>query len=105
MFADLKTIAKFAQMEYKLGDAERGKTIFEGIIDSHPKRWDLWSVYLDMEAAQENVQSIRSIFERLFSQTLTTHKAKQAHLLSTCPLLLTGLSDSSSRSGSLWRRS
>ena len=41
---DIKAIAKFAQMEYKLGDPERGKTIFEGIIDSHLKRLDLWSV-------------------------------------------------------------
>lgn len=56
---DLKTIAKFAQMEYKLGDAERGKTIFEGIIDSHPKRLDLWSVYVDMEVGQKDMQSIR----------------------------------------------
>jgi len=56
---DIKTIAKFAQMEYKLGDPERGKTIFEGIIDSHPKRLDLWSVYVDMEAGQKDVQSIR----------------------------------------------
>ena len=56
---DLKTISKFAQLEYKLGDPERGKTIFEGIIDSHPKRWDLWSIYLDMEASQKNIQSLR----------------------------------------------
>lgn len=46
-------------MEYKLGDPERGKTIFEGIVDSHPKRWDLWSMYMDMEAAQKDIQSIR----------------------------------------------
>lgn len=46
-------------MEYKLGDPERGKTIFEGIVDSHPKRWDLWSIYIDMEAGQSDIQSIR----------------------------------------------
>lgn len=57
--SDLKTISKFAQLEYKLGDSERGKTVFEGIVDSHPKRWDLWSVYLDMEAGQGDIASIR----------------------------------------------
>lgn len=56
---DLKTISRFAQLEYKLGDPERGKTIFEGIVDSHPKRWDLWSVYMDMEATQGDIQSLR----------------------------------------------
>jgi hypothetical protein len=58
---DLKTISKFAQLEYKLGDPERGKTVFEGIVDSHPKRWDLWSVYIDMEAAQRDIQSLRFV--------------------------------------------
>ena len=57
--SDLKTISKFAQLEYKLGDPERGKTIFEGIVDSHPKRWDLWGVYMDMEASQKEIQSLR----------------------------------------------
>lgn len=72
----LKTISKFAQLEYKLGDAERGKTIFEGIVDSHPKRWDLWSIYMDMEAGQGDIQSIRNIFNRVFAIKMTSHKAK-----------------------------
>lgn len=58
-FLDIKTASKFAQLEYKHGGPERGKTIFEGIVDSHPKRWDIWSIYIDMEAGQGNIQSIR----------------------------------------------
>ncbi|KAF7306752.1 hypothetical protein MIND_00466900 [Mycena indigotica] len=72
----LKTISRFAQLEYKLGDPERGKTLFEGIIDSHPKRLDLWSVYMDMEAGQNQIQSLRNLFGRVLSQKLTSHKAK-----------------------------
>ncbi|EIW86889.1 hypothetical protein CONPUDRAFT_115715 [Coniophora puteana RWD-64-598 SS2] len=72
----LKTISKFAQLEYKLGDPERGKTIYEGIVDSHPKRWDLWSVYMDMEAGQQNIQSLRNIFERVLTHKMTSRKAK-----------------------------
>ena len=64
---DLKTITKFAQMEYRLGDPERGRTIFEGIVDSHPKRWDLWSIYIDMEGTQRNIHSIRYSFSIKFS--------------------------------------
>lgn len=56
---DLKTISKFGQMEYKYGTPERGKSIFEGIVESHPKRWDLWSIYIDMEAGQKEIQSVR----------------------------------------------
>ncbi|KAJ7596847.1 hypothetical protein C8J56DRAFT_918480 [Mycena floridula] len=72
----LKTISRFAQLEYKLGEPERGKTLFEGIVESHPKRWDLWTVYMDMEASQENIQSLRDIFDRVFAIKMTSHKAK-----------------------------
>ncbi|KAI6047791.1 hypothetical protein EDC04DRAFT_2555890 [Pisolithus marmoratus] len=72
----IKTISKFAQMEYKLGDAERGRTIFEGIVDSHPKRWDLWSIYMDMETKQGDIQHLRHIFGRVLAIKMTSHKAK-----------------------------
>ncbi|KAF8578416.1 U3 snoRNP-associated protein Rrp5 [Ramaria rubella] len=72
----LKTITKFAQMEYKRGDPERGRTLFEGIVDSHPKRWDLWSVYMDMEVTQKNLQGLRSLFGRVLALKMTSHKAK-----------------------------
>ncbi|CAE6393843.1 unnamed protein product [Rhizoctonia solani] len=73
---NLKTISTFARMEYKLGDPERGKTIFEGIVESHPKRNDLWSMYSDMEASQSNVQSVRNIFNRALARKLTAKQAK-----------------------------
>ncbi|CDO73457.1 hypothetical protein BN946_scf185013.g92 [Trametes cinnabarina] len=72
----LKTICKFAQLEYKLGDPERGKTIFEGIVDSHPKRWDMWSIYIDMEAGQNDIMSLRNLFNRVLALKMTSHKAK-----------------------------
>jgi len=72
----LKTISKFAQLEYKLGEPERGKTLFEGIVDSHPKRWDLWTIYIDMEVGQNDIQSMRNLFDRVLAQKMTSHKAK-----------------------------
>ncbi|KAM6498466.1 hypothetical protein JOM56_006414 [Amanita muscaria] len=72
----LKTISRFAQLEYKYGDPERGRTIFEGIVDSHPKRWDLWSIYMDMETGQRNIQSLRNLFDRVLALKMTSHKAK-----------------------------
>ena len=56
---DIKTISRFAQLEYKMADPERGRTVFEGIVSIHPKRWDIWSIYMDMEATQSNIQSLR----------------------------------------------
>ncbi|KAG8895576.1 rRNA biogenesis protein rrp5, partial [Tulasnella sp. 403] len=72
----LKTITKFAQLEYQLGDPERGKTIFEGVISSHPKRLDLWSIYIDQEAKAENVDTVRHIFNRLIKLKLSSKKAR-----------------------------
>ncbi|KAH9486567.1 rRNA biogenesis protein rrp5 [Psilocybe cubensis] len=72
----LKTISKFAQVEYKYGEPERGKTLFEGIVDSHPKRWDMWSIYMDMESVQGDIQSLRNLFDRVLSLKMTSHKAK-----------------------------
>ncbi|KAF8445766.1 U3 snoRNP-associated protein Rrp5 [Boletus edulis BED1] len=72
----IKTISKFAQLEYKLGDVERGRTIFEGIVDSHPKRWDIWSVYMDMEARNGDIQHLRNLFDHVLAIKMTSHKAK-----------------------------
>jgi rRNA biogenesis protein RRP5 len=56
---DIKTICKFAQMEFKYGDAERGRTMFEGIMTNYPKRVDLWNIFLDMEIRIGDLATIR----------------------------------------------
>ncbi|KZO92777.1 hypothetical protein CALVIDRAFT_540664 [Calocera viscosa TUFC12733] len=72
----IKTILKFALMEYELGDPERGKTLFEAIVDSHAKRLDLWFVYADMEAKQGDLQAARKLFDRMLTIKLNTFRAK-----------------------------
>lgn len=42
-----------------LAPAERGRSIFEGVLRNYPKRLDLWSVYLDQEVALGDQQRIR----------------------------------------------
>ena len=39
--------------------AERGRSVFEGVLRNYPKRLDLWSVYLDQEVALGDAQRIR----------------------------------------------
>ncbi len=122
---DLKTISQFALLEYKHGDPERGKTLFEGIIDSHPKRWDMWSVYMDMEGTQKNIQNLRyvdpclalipcaewrknrNLFGRVFALKMTSHKAKSVRFAvssSELDMLITCFQGRSSKSGLNWRR-
>jgi rRNA biogenesis protein RRP5 len=51
-------------MEFKFGEAERGRTIFEGVMSNYPKRVDLWSIYLDMEIRAGEQDIIRWDRER-----------------------------------------
>ncbi|KAF7723464.1 rRNA bioproteinsis protein rrp5 [Apophysomyces ossiformis] len=72
----IKTVVKFAQMEFKHGEAERGRTIFEGIVSNYPKRVDLWSIYLDMEIKEGDHSMIRRLFERVTALKFSSKKMK-----------------------------
>jgi rRNA biogenesis protein RRP5 len=59
MIVDISLISKFAQMEFKFGSAERGRTIFETLLATYPKRVDLWNIYLDLEIREKNHDKVR----------------------------------------------
>ena len=48
-----------AVLEVKHGDTERGKTLFEGLVNRYPRRLDLWSVYIDQLGKAEDIQGVR----------------------------------------------
>ncbi|KAI1310937.1 hypothetical protein F5Y03DRAFT_391931 [Xylaria venustula] len=63
----LPLMTKFAALEYNSpnGSAERGRTMFEGLIASFPKRFDLWSQLLDHEGGPNADKAvIRDVFDR-----------------------------------------
>ncbi|KAG0259771.1 rRNA biogenesis protein rrp5 [Mortierella polycephala] len=72
----IKTISKFAQLEFKYGEPERGRTIFEGVMSNYPKRVDLWSVYIDMEIRNGEQDAVRRLFARVVSLKLSSKKMK-----------------------------
>lgn len=57
--SDAKTIERFAILEFKVGDAERGKTIYEGLIDRYPKELFRWNNYIDQLAKLGDIQGVR----------------------------------------------
>jgi rRNA biogenesis protein RRP5 len=63
-------------MEFKHGEPERGRTIFEGIVNSYPKRLDLWNVWLDKEMQQGDAEKVRRLFERVLNLKISSKKAK-----------------------------
>ncbi|KAI9663440.1 MAG: rRNA biogenesis protein rrp5 [Trizodia sp. TS-e1964] len=66
-YAHVDITSKFAQLEFKSpsGDAERGRTIFEGILSTWPKKADLWSVWLDLEIKAGDAAQVRAVFGRV----------------------------------------
>ncbi|KAM4852440.1 protein RRP5 homolog [Thomomys bottae] len=69
-------IAKFAQLEFQLGDAERAKAIFENMLSTYPKRTDVWSVYIDMVIKHGSQKEVRDIFERVIHLSLAPKRMK-----------------------------
>ncbi|XP_071503484.1 LOW QUALITY PROTEIN: protein RRP5 homolog [Diadema antillarum] len=69
-------IVKFAQLEYRHAEPERGKTMFENVLSNYPKRTDIWSIYLDMTIRQGDVEPCRHLFERVIHLNLSAKKIK-----------------------------
>lgn len=69
--------SRFARLEFKCGDVERGKTIFENILNDNPKKTDIWRVYQDMirkfgtrlvdneEVREQNDETLKRISESI----------------------------------------
>ena len=68
--------SKFAQIEFRYGEAERGKTMFETILANYPKRTDLWSVYADQLVKTGDLDSARALFRRMSTLNLQAKKMK-----------------------------
>ncbi|KAE9372351.1 nucleic acid-binding protein [Stipitochalara longipes BDJ] len=63
----LNLTLKFAALEFhsSLGSPERGRTMFEGLLSTFPKRLDIWNQLLDLEIQQGDQEIIRGVFERV----------------------------------------
>lgn len=59
---------RFAQNEFEHGSVERGRSVFEGLMASYPKRLDLWNVYFDKEVKAGDLRAARNLLERLVSE-------------------------------------
>ncbi|XP_004303371.1 PREDICTED: protein RRP5 homolog [Fragaria vesca subsp. vesca] len=72
----IKFLSQTAILEFKCGNPERGRSLFENILRQNPKRTDLWSVYLDQEIRLGDTDLIRALFERATSLSLPAKKMK-----------------------------
>ncbi|XP_029361738.1 protein RRP5 homolog isoform X2 [Echeneis naucrates] len=69
-------IAKFAQLEFRYGDVEKGRTMFDKVLTSYPKRTDLWSVFIDLMVKHGSQKEVRVLFDRVIHLSLSVKKIK-----------------------------
>lgn len=69
-------IAKFAQLEFRYGDAEKGRTMFDKVLTSYPKRTDLWSVFIDLMVKHGSQKDVRALFDRVIHLSVSVKKIK-----------------------------
>ena len=64
--SQLSTTSKFAALEFRspAGDPERGRTLFEGLIASWPRRWDFWGILLDLEISRVGREAKVSVSDK-----------------------------------------
>jgi rRNA biogenesis protein RRP5 len=76
-------ISKYGILEFKSGNPENGRTMFEGIVNNYPKRMDIWSIYMDMETkyGKDNQTQARHLFERCLSNDHIIKKPKKMKLV------------------------
>ncbi|KAK3295771.1 uncharacterized protein B0H64DRAFT_432451 [Chaetomium fimeti] len=68
--AHLALLPKFAALEFRSphGDREQGRTLFENLLATYPRKFDLWNQLLDLEvsvpAEDSDVAVVRDLFDR-----------------------------------------
>ncbi|KAM6347614.1 protein RRP5 homolog isoform 3-T3 [Alca torda] len=69
-------ISRFAQLEFRFGDPEHAKALFESTLSTYPKRTDIWSIYMDIMIKHGSQKEVRDVFERVIHLSLAPKKMK-----------------------------
>lgn len=76
-------ISRFGALEFQspYGDVERGRTVFEGLVDAHKNGFDLWDQYLAQEislasGSRGHLENVRRLFERMTKMKMRPKRAK-----------------------------
>ncbi|XP_067297092.1 protein RRP5 homolog [Pseudorasbora parva] len=69
-------IAKFARLEFQYGNTEKGKSMFDKVLSTYPKRTDLWSVFIDLMVKHGSQKEVRELFDRVIHLSVSVKKIK-----------------------------
>ena len=69
-------ITKFARAEFGHGSVARARTIFDQLVTTHPRRLDLWNVYVDQEVSGGHFAAARRLLERVCAMKWSSKKIR-----------------------------
>ncbi|XP_045137671.1 protein RRP5 homolog [Portunus trituberculatus] len=72
----VELINRFGQLEFRFGEMERGRTMFESLLSTYWKRMDIWSVYVDLLTKNKDIDGARNVLERMTSLKLRLKKMR-----------------------------
>jgi rRNA biogenesis protein RRP5 len=72
----VETISRFALSEFDFGSHDKARQLFEELVETYPKRTDIWHLYVDREVKLGNLQQARQLFERMINSKATTRNMK-----------------------------
>jgi rRNA biogenesis protein RRP5 len=67
-YKHVETLTKYAILAFTHGQVNTARTVFDGLLTKHPKRLDLFFVYIDQEIKSGNIVVARSMFQRVASR-------------------------------------
>ena len=70
----ITVLLHYCQTEFEIGSQDRARVVYEELISSHPKRSDIWHVYIDKEVKHGNIPEARKLFQRLVSSSKLSAK-------------------------------
>ena len=69
-------LEQYGLSEYEYGSADRGRIIFENLINTYPNRIDLWHVYVDREVKMGNIIQARQLYNRMITLKTSSNYLK-----------------------------
>ncbi|KAK5647128.1 hypothetical protein RI129_005592 [Pyrocoelia pectoralis] len=69
-------VVQFAIMEFNYGEKHHAEAMFETVLQSNPKRVDVWSTYVDQMVKKDNIDGARRVLERAVCQNIPPKKMK-----------------------------
>jgi rRNA biogenesis protein RRP5 len=72
----VKFLAAAALHAFKHDSQDFGRSIFESLLQTYPKRTDVWGMYIDQEIKLGQEASVRNLFERAIHLDLPAKKMR-----------------------------